>query len=417
MMRVVQAPSAVELAEALQRPAALEEGLDEKVRSVLADVRQRGDQAVRAYSERFDKKKVAVFEVSKAEMEAAEVAPELEAAMRVAKRNIEAFHSAQLTPEIRVETMPGVVCRQRSVAIDRVGLYIPGGTAPLFSTVLMLAVPARIAGCGQIVLCTPPDPAPAILVAARLCGIDRVFRIGGVQAIGAMAYGTESVPKVDKIFGPGNSYVMKAKQLCGVAIDMPAGPSEVMVLADGAANAAFVAADLLSQAEHGVDSQSILVTDSQDLAQKVLAEVAQQLERLPRQDTARQSLASSRIIIVNSVADMIDAANAYAAEHLIIQTVDAHGVSEQIRNAGSVFIGPYTPESAGDYASGTNHTLPTSGWAASFGGVTTESFCKRITYQEITREGLEALSPTIQIMARAEGLEAHATAAEIRTKY
>lgn len=416
MMRVVRTPSAGELAEALQRPAAIDQGLDEKVRVVLEAVRLRGDVAVRQYTEQFDKKEITALEVSKAELEAATIEPELEAAMRIAIRNIEAFHRAQLVSEIKVETMPGVVCRQRSVAIDRVGLYIPGGSAPLFSTVLMLAIPAQIAGCGQIILCTPPEPNPAILVAARLCGIERVFRIGGVQAIGAMAYGTESVPKVDKIFGPGNSYVMAAKQLCGVAIDMPAGPSEVMVLADEGANAAFVAADLLSQAEHGADSQSILVTTSEALAERVLAQVAEQIERLPRKAIAERSLASGRIIIVPSETEMIAAANAYAAEHLIIQTQNPRSVADRIRNAGSVFIGPYTPESAGDYASGTNHTLPTSGWAASFGGVTTESFCKRITYQEITREGFAALADTIQIMARAEGLEAHATAAAIRVE-
>ena len=415
-MKQVRYPSAAELAAALARPEPLEEGLEVKVLSVLDDVRAHGDAAVRRYTERFDGKNVECFEVSEEELAAARVEPELEGAMRTAIRNIEAFHRAQLVPEIRVETMPGVVCRQRSVPIDRVGLYIPGGSAPLFSTVLMLAVPARLAGCGEVVLCTPPEPAAAVLVAARLCGVDRVFRIGGVQAIGAMAYGTESVPKVDKIFGPGNGYVTKAKQLCGVAIDMPAGPSEVMVLADAEANAAFVAADLLSQAEHGPDSQALLVTTSEELAAKVKLEVDRQLERLPRRATAERALASSRIIVVEDIDKMVEAANAYASEHLIIQTADARRVADRIRNAGSVFIGPYTPESAGDYASGTNHTLPTSGWAASFSGVTTESFCKRITYQEISREGLAALSPTIQIMARAEGLEAHAAAAQIRTE-
>ena len=347
----------------------------------------------------------------------------LKEALAAAKANIETFHRAQLPPEVDIETMPGVRCVQRAVPIRRVGLYIPGGKAPLFSTVLMLAVPARVAGCGEVILCTPARPdgtiAPEILYAADLCGVDRIFSVGGAQAVAAMAYGTESIPRVDKIFGPGNRYVTKAKQLVGandVAVDLPAGPSEVLVLADDEASPAFAAADLLSQAEHGGDSQAVLVCPSVEFARDTQRAVGEQLLQLRRGETIREALRQSRIVVLDSREKMIGFANAYAPEHLIISMRDAWDVAAQITAAGSVFIGPWSPESAGDYASGTNHTLPTGGWARAYSGVNTDSFLRKITDQELSRKGLAALSPTVIAMAEAEGLGAHAAAVRVRMK-
>ena len=346
---------------------------------------------------------------------------ELKAAIQLAQKNIHTFHSAQRFEGRKVETVPGVTCWQKAVAIEKVGLYIPGGTAPLFSTVLMLAVPAKIAGCREIVLCTPPDKEgrvnPAILYAAQVAGVSKIFKAGGVQAIGAMAYGTESVPKVYKIFGPGNQYVMAAKQqvsLHEVAIDMPAGPSEVEVLADETACPAFVAADLLSQAEHGVDSQVVLVTTSERLVEEVEAEVQRQLARLPRWQIAEKSLANSKLILVRDREEAIALTNEYAPEHLIVETKDYMDVAERVVNAGSVFLGSLTPESAGDYASGTNHTLPTNGYAKAYSGVSLDSFIRKITFQEITREGILAIGPAIEVMAANEQLDAHKNAVTVR---
>ena len=346
---------------------------------------------------------------------------DLKAAIRLAKQNIETFHAAQRFEGKKVQTQPGVTCWQKAVAIDKVGLSIPGGTAPLFSTVLMLAVPARIAGCKEIVLCTPPGRDgkvhPAVLFAAKVAGVNRIFKAGGIQAIAAMAYGTESVPKVYKIFGPGNQYVTAAKQLVSlrdVAIDMPAGPSEVEVLADETANPIFVAADLLSQAEHGVDSQAILITTSVELQQAVKVEVERQLALLPRKEIAEKSLANSKLIVVDSMAEAIELTNAYAPEHLIIETEDYLSVAERIVNAGSVFLGSLTPESAGDYASGTNHTLPTNGYAKAYSGVSLDSFIRKITFQEIKPEGLNIIGPAIELMAANEQLDAHKNAVSVR---
>jgi len=409
-----------------QRPELDRSSLFEIVQGVLNDVRANGDEAVRRYGERFDKVYVADLQVSEEEINEAEkmIPEELKQAIRTAHRNIEKFHAAQLFEEISIETMPGVICRQKTVAIEKVGLYIPGGTAPLFSTVLMLATPAKIAGCREIVLCTPPNREgrvhPAILFAAKASGVSKVFKAGGIQAIGAMTYGTETVPKVYKIFGPGNQYVVAAKQLVSlkdVAIDMPAGPSEVEIVADESANPSFIAADFLSQAEHGTDSQSVLVTTSESVAEAVKKEIASQLIKLPRRDFAEESLAHSSIVILENEDEMVDFTNQYAPEHLIIQTANYELISDKIANAGSVFLGPYTPESAGDYASGTNHTLPTKGYAKMFSGVNLDSFVKKITFQEITQEGLKSLGPTIEIMAEAEWLEAHKNAVSVRLTY
>ena len=395
----------------------------ERVASIVERVAMQGDKALYELAEQIDGVKLASLAVSEQEFSQAEqrVSEEVKAAIEVAVQNIEAFHRAQLPVEVRVETQPGVVCVQRPVSIGKVGLYIPGGTAPLFSTVLMLALPARIAGCKEIVLCTPTDKqggvAAEVLYAARRCGVTKVFKAGGAQAIAAMAYGTESVPKVYKIFGPGNRYVTQAKQLVAgrnTSIDMPAGPSEVMVMADKTADAAFVAADLLSQAEHGRDSQAMVVCDSVEFAQAVSAEVERQMAVLSRADFVVESLKNSRAVVFDSREQMIDFANEYAAEHLIISMEDAWGVAEKITSAGSIFIGNYSPESAGDYASGTNHTLPTSGWAHSCSGVNIDSFMRKMTIQELSREGIEALAPIIVAMADAEGLEAHANAVKVR---
>ena len=402
-----------------------EEEIGERVAAILAEVRTDGDAALRRIVRRIEGYLPETFEVTRERRaEAAKaVSPQLKAALEQAKANIEAFHRAQLPAQVEVETMPGVRCVQRAVAIGRAGLYIPGGKAPLFSTVLMLALPARIAGCREVILCTPCGRdgriAPEILYAADLCGVDRVFALGGAQAVAAMAYGTESIPRVDKIFGPGNRYVTKAKQLAGaadVAVDLPAGPSEVLVLADEDARPEFAAADLLSQAEHGDDSQAVLVCRSEEFARRAIASVGEQAARLSRRDAIGNSLANSRIVVFSDPDEQIAFADAYAPEHLIVAMRDAWDAAARITAAGSVFIGGYSPESAGDYASGTNHTLPTGGWARAYSGVNTERFMRKITYQELTRGGLEALAPTITAMAEAEGLDAHANAVRIRTE-
>ena len=422
-MNLITNPDKSQWAELLKRPVMNTENLFDTVRSVIARVKEEGDRAVLDYEEKFDKVMLASLAVSEEEQQEAEnlVSEDLKAAIRLAKQNIETFHAAQRFEGKKVQTQPGVTCWQKAVAIEKVGLYIPGGTAPLLSTVLMLAVPARIAGCKEIVLCTPPGRDgkvhPAVLFAAKVAGVNRIFKAGGIQAIAAMAYGTESVPKVYKIFGPGNQYVTAAKQLVSlrdVAIDMPAGPSEVEVLADETANPIFVAADLLSQAEHGVDSQAILITTSVELQQAVKVEVERQLALLPRKEIAEKSLANSKLIVVDSMAEAIELTNAYAPEHLIIETEDYLSVAERIVNAGSVFLGSLTPESAGDYASGTNHTLPTNGYAKAYSGVSLDSFIRKITFQEIKPEGLNIIGPAIELMAANEQLDAHKNAVSVR---
>ena len=422
-MILISNPDKSQWQEILKRPVMNTENLFDTVRSVIDRVKEEGDRAVLDYEEKFDKVMLAPLAVSEEEQQEAEnlVSEDLKAAIRLAKQNIETFHAAQRFEGKKVQTQPGVTCWQKAVAIEKVGLYIPGGTAPLFSTVLMLAVPARIAGCKEIVLCTPPGRDgkvhPAVLFAAKVAGVNRIFKAGGIQAIAAMAYGTESVPKVYKIFGPGNQYVTAAKQLVSlrdVAIDMPAGPSEVEVLADETANPIFVAADLLSQAEHGVDSQAILITTSVELQQAVKVEVERQLALLPRKEIAEKSLANSKLIVVDSMAEAIELTNAYAPEHLIIETEDYLSVAERIVNAGSVFLGSLTPESAGDYASGTNHTLPTNGYAKAYSGVSLDSFIRKITFQEIKPEGLNIIGPAIELMAANEQLDAHKNAVSVR---
>ncbi|MBN2807834.1 MAG: histidinol dehydrogenase [Prolixibacteraceae bacterium] len=420
---IIRFPSRSEWPSLLQRPVFETASLNEKVQAVLDEVKANGDEAIRKYTVQFDGVEMNNFLLTESEIDAAvsELSDELKAAIESAAANIRKFHEAQRFESTIIETTPGVKCWQKSVGIEKVGLYIPGGTAPLFSTVLMLAIPAKIAGCKEIVLCTPPQkdgklPAP-VLFAARLSGITKIFKIGGIQAIGAMAYGTESVPKVFKIFGPGNQYVTAAKQLVSmseVAIDMPAGPSEVAVMADETANPAFVAADLLSQAEHGADSQVILVTTSEKLIDTVQLELEKQLQVLPRMDYALKALDNSKIFLVETEQEMIDMMNLYAAEHLIIQMKNYAEVAEKIINAGSIFLGSYTPESAGDYASGTNHTLPTNGWAASYSGVNLDSFIRKITFQEISKEGIQNLGSVIEQMAEAEHLFAHKHAATLR---
>ena len=422
-MILISNPDKSQWQEILKRPVMNTENLFDTVRSVIDRVKEEGDRAVLDYEEKFDKVVLASLAVSEEEQQEAEnlVSEDLKAAIRLAKQNIETFHAAQRFEGKKVQTQPGVTCWQKAVAIEKVGLYIPGGTAPLFSTVLMLAVPARIAGCKEIVLCTPPGRDgkvhPAVLFAAKVAGVNRIFKAGGIQAIAAMAYGTESVPKVYKIFGPGNQYVTAAKQLVilrDVAIDMPAGPSEVEVLADETANPIFVAADLLSQAEHGVDSQAILITTSVELQQAVKVEVERQLALLPRKEIAEKSLANSKLIVVDSMTEAIELTNAYAPEHLIIETEDYLSVAERIVNAGSVFLGSLTPESAGDYASGTNHTLPTNGYAKAYSGVSLDSFIRKITFQEIKPEGLNIIGPAIELMAANEQLDAHKNAVSVR---
>ena len=422
-MILISNPDKSQWQEILKRPVMNTENLFDTVRSVIDRVKEEGDRAVLDYEEKFDKVVLASLAVSEEEQQEAEnlVSEDLKAAIRLAKQNIETFHAAQRFEGKKVQTQPGVTCWQKAVAIEKVGLYIPGGTAPLFSTVLMLAVPARIAGCKEIVLCTPPGRDgkvhPAVLFAAKVAGVNRILKAGGIQAIAAMAYGTESVPKVYKIFGPGNQYVTAAKQLVSlrdVAIDMPAGPSEVEVLADETANPIFVAADLLSQAEHGVDSQAILITTSVELQQAVKVEVERQLALLPRKEIAEESLANSKLIVVDSMTEAIELTNAYAPEHLIIETEDYLSVAERIVNAGSVFLGSLTPESAGDYASGTNHTLPTNGYAKAYSGVSLDSFIRKITFQEIKPEGLNIIGPAIELMAANEQLDAHKNAVSVR---
>ncbi|MBE6283143.1 MAG: histidinol dehydrogenase [Mediterranea massiliensis] len=424
-MYLINNPDRSQWAELLKRPTLNTENLFDTVRGIINRVRAEGDVAVLALEEQFDKVKLSSLAVSAEEWQEAEtlLSDELKAAIRLAKQNIETFHAAQRFEGKKVETQPGVTCWQKAVAIEKVGLYIPGGTAPLFSTVLMLAIPAKIAGCREIVLCTPPGRNgkvhPAVLFAAQVAGVDKVFKAGGVQAIASMAYGTESIPKVYKIFGPGNQYVTAAKQLVSlrdVAIDMPAGPSEVEVLADETANPTFVAADLLSQAEHGVDSQAVLITTSAALQQAVKAEVERQLALLPRKEIASKSLENSKLIVVNSMDEAIEMTNAYAPEHLIIETANYMEVAAKVVNAGSVFLGSLTPESAGDYASGTNHTLPTNGYAKAYSGVSLDSFIRKITFQEILPEGLRRIGPAIEVMAANEQLDAHKNAVTERLK-
>lgn len=422
-MKIYRFPTEEQVREIITRPTKDAKDLTTTVSSVLARIKSEGDAAVLDYERLFDKVELKALAVTDEEFAAAEalVSAELKAALQLAHDNIARFHEAQRYSGIDVETSPGVRCWQKSVPIERVGLYIPGGTAPLFSTVLMLATPARIAGCSEIVLCTPPQKDgsvhPAILMAAHIAGVSKVFKAGGVQAIGALAYGTESVPKVFKIFGPGNQYVQCAKQLVSladVAIDMPAGPSEVEVIADETANPAFVAADLLSQAEHGMDSQVLLVTTSESMIAAVEAEVNKQLAALPRKEIAAASLANSRLVLVGSSAEALALSNRYAPEHLIIETADAEALAAKVVNAGSVFIGHLTPESAGDYASGTNHTLPTNGYATAYSGVNLDAFCRKITYQKITPEGLQSIGRAVELMAAAEQLDAHKNAMTLR---
>ena len=422
-METILYPRREEWKEIVERPHLDVSQLTATVRSVLDDIKARGDEAVREYELKFDRVQLESLAVSQAEMDEAEtlVDDDLKAAIQLAHDNIKTFHESEKFVGQKVSTQPGVTCWQKSVAIEKVGLYIPGGTAPLFSTVLMLATPAKIAGCREIVLCTPPNREgkvnPAILVAARIAGVSHIFKAGGVQAIGAMAYGTQSVPKVYKIFGPGNQYVMAAKQevsLHDVAIDMPAGPSEVCVIADANANASFIAADLLSQAEHGIDSQAIFITTSAPKLKEVKDEVKRQLNLLPRKEIAAKALDNSKLVVVANDNEAIDLANTYAPEHLIIQTDNYETLAERVINAGSVFLGKYACESAGDYASGTNHTLPTHGYAVAYNGVNLDSYCRKITFQHLTDEGIRHIGHAVETMAAAEGLDAHRKAMTIR---
>ena len=422
-MILINYPPREQWAEILRRPALDTENLFDTVRSIIDRVKAEGDKAVLDYEARFDKVELTSLAVTEEEMQEAveAVGVELKAAIYLAQKNIETFHAAQRFTGKKVETMEGVTCWQKAVGIEKVGLYIPGGTAPLFSTVLMLAVPAKLAGCKEIVLCSPPGKDgkihPAVLFAARVAGVSKIYKAGGVQAIAAMAYGTESIPKVYKIFGPGNQYVTAAKQLVSlrdVAIDMPAGPSEVEVLADETANPVFVAADLLSQAEHGADSQALLITTSEKLQKEVMYEVERQLGYLPRRDIAAKALENSKLIVVKDTEEALQMTNEYAPEHLIIQTTDYHQLAERVTNAGSVFLGPLSPESAGDYASGTNHTLPTNGYAKAYSGVSLDSFIRKITFQEILPQGMCAIGPAIEVMAANEQLDAHKNAVTVR---
>lgn len=407
----------------VERPHLDVSQLNATVESVLKDVRQNGDKAVIAYEEKFDHAILSSLAVTETEIDEAMslVSKELLEALKIAHHNISKFHESQKFEGSKVETCKGVSCWQKSVPIEKVGLYIPGGTAPLFSTVLMLATPAKIAGCREIVLCTPPNREgrvnPAILAAARIAGVNRIFKAGGVQAIGAMAYGTESVPKVFKIFGPGNQYVMAAKQqvsLHDVAIDMPAGPSEVCVIADETSHPDFVAADLLSQAEHGIDSQVFLITTSEDMLQKVQQEILRQVELLPRKDMAMKSLDNSKLVLVRDKQEAMELCNIYAPEHLVISTDDYAQLAEQVINAGSVFLGHYACESAGDYASGTNHTLPTHGYAVAYNGVNLDSYCRKVTFQHLTEEGIRSIGRAVEVMAENEQLQAHRQAMTVR---
>jgi histidinol dehydrogenase len=423
MLPVCKHPNKGEWEKLLKRPSLDNSSLEASVSNILREVKLNGDEALRKFASMFDKVTLADLLVTKEEISKAEdlLQDDLKEAIKQASKNIERFHSAQLRDEDVIETMPGVRCWRKAVAIERVGLYIPGGTAPLFSTILMLGIPAKIAGCKEIILCTPSDKQghvnPAILFAAKLVGVTKIFKVGGAQAIAAMAYGTATIPKVYKIFGPGNQYVTAAKMLVqrdGVAIDMPAGPSEVAVLADETAEPSFIAADLLSQAEHGPDSQVVLVTTSESLATQTSEEVAKQLSVLPRKDFAKKALDNSKIILVKSVEEGIKIINEYAPEHLIISCKDDEQIGSQIINAGSVFLGNYSPESVGDYASGTNHTLPTNGYARAYSGVSVDSFVKKITYQKLSKEGLQTIGKTVELMAEAEGLDAHKNAVTVR---
>ena len=426
MIQVFKEPKKKDWPSILARPQFDAAPLEVKVREILMAVKQRGDAAISAYTLAFDKIALSNFKLSASAIEAAEKAltPSLKTAIQLAKVNIEVFHQGQIQKEERIETMPGVWCWRKSVGIEKVGIYIPGGTAPLFSTVLMLGIPAKLAGCKEIILCTPPNEKgeidPAIIYAASLVGVTAIFTIGGVQAIGALAYGTASVPKVYKIFGPGNQYVTAAKQMIqqeGVAIDMPAGPSEVCVYADETSIASFVAADLLSQAEHGVDSQVILIANSIDIVEQVQKELDMQLVLLPRKELATKALAHSKAIVIENTEEVIAMMNEYAPEHLILSINNAAQVAEKIINAGSIFIGNFSPESVGDYASGTNHTLPTNGFAKAYSGVSMDSFVKKITFQQLTERGLENIAPTVIEMATAEGLQAHSKAVELRVEW
>jgi len=422
-MQIIKYPARKDWSELLMRPSFDSSSLEETVKNILADVKANGDEAVRKFTLQFDKVQITDLRVNDKEIDKAEqsVSAELKQSIVTAKNNIEQFHAVQLDKIEVVETMPGVQCWRRSTPIEKIGLYIPGGSAPLFSTILMLAVPARLAGCKEIILCSPPNPAgqlnPAILFTAAIAGITRIFRAGGVQAIGAMSYGTTSIPKVYKIFGPGNQYVTCAKQLVqkeGVAIDLPAGPSEVAVYADETANPPFIAADLLSQAEHGIDSQVLLITDHSLLIDAVITEIDKQIAELPRKNIALKALENSKCILVKDQTEAIDLLNEYAPEHLILACTDPDDVAQKISNAGSVFLGHYSPESVGDYASGTNHTLPTNGYARSYSGVSVDSFVKKITFQKLTEAGLKNLGRTVEVMAEAEGLIGHKNAVSIR---
>ncbi len=424
-MKIVKYPERSDWQRLLERPYIDVSKLNGTVADILDDVRKNGDDAVRRYEAKFDGVSLASLAVTEEELDSAvnEVSGELKSAIELAHSNIEKFHMSQRMTVHKVETAPGVCCWQKGVAIQKIGLYIPGGTAPLFSTVLMLATPAKIAGCEDIILCTPPNKEgkvnPAILVAAKVAGVNRIYKIGGVQAIGAMAYGTETVPKVYKIFGPGNRFVMTAKQqvsLSDVAIDMPAGPSEVCVIADDSSNAEFVAADLLSQAEHGTDSQVLLISTSESMAEKVIKEIDRQMALLPRRNIAAQALENSICIVAHDSSEAMDISNAYAPEHLVIATEDYDELADKVVNAGSVFLGKYACESAGDYASGTNHTLPTHGYAMAYNGVNLDSYIRKITFQHITPEGVRSIGRAVEVMAENEMLDAHKNAMTVRLK-
>lgn len=424
-MQVIKHPAKTDWQLLLQRPYVDNRSVLESVQQILNAVKQHGDEAIRSFTKKFDGVELESFQVSENEIKQAcdKLSSELKSAIEQAQLNIEKFHRSQLSQIDIVETMPGVQCWRKNVGVEKVGLYVPGGTAPLFSTVLMLAIPAKLAGCKEIVLCTPCNREgqvhPAVLFSAQLVGVNKIYKIGGSQAIAAMAYGTETIDPVYKIFGPGNQYVTVAKQLVqmqGVAIDMPAGPSEVCIIADATADTSFVAADLLSQAEHGVDSQVLLVSDNEEVVAKVQEEIMLQLNALPRKEIAEKALDNSKAIVLNSIEEVIDLVNEYASEHLIISCANADGIAEKITNAGSVFIGNYSPESVGDYASGTNHTLPTNGFARAYSGVSIDSFVKKITYQKLSQEGLNKIANAVIAMAEAEGLEAHANAVKVRMK-
>lgn len=424
-MQLIKYPSPGTWKQLLQRPAIDKTSLLEQVKKIVDAVKLNGDAAVRAFTQQFDGVDVTEMPVTENDIResAALVSEELKKAIQQAAANVTLFHEKQVSGVELIETMPGVQCWRKSIGIEKVGLYIPGGTAPLFSTILMLGIPARIAGCKEIVLCSPPDKKgklhPAIIYAAQLAGVTKICKIGGVQAIAAMAYGTASVPQVSKIFGPGNQYVTCAKQLIqqdGVAIDMPAGPSEVCVLADETANPSFVAADLLSQAEHGVDSQVLLVTSDEPMVTLVQQELQKQLALLPRKNIAGKALENSLAIVVKNIGEGIALVNEYAAEHLIIACKNEDDIAEKITNAGSVFLGNYSPESAGDYASGTNHTLPTNGYAKAYSGVSVDSFVRKVTYQKLSKEGLQNIGHTVMLMAEAEGLDGHANAVRVRNE-